>query len=411
MKKLALMLIINLVSLLSCSEMAQEHNSSFDNIQSVDRPDLVPWTVEPDTFEPECIECKWYYCPPLDSVWQKEICINNCEDPPTLISETECTEYMECDPTQYLIETLICTTADGYPGIQDKICNKGKIQYTDCLTECYEEACNGIDDDCDDLIDEKQLNVCGQCGIVPAEVCDNVDNNCDGETDEDLIQSCSTVCGNGYEICDEGNWISCSAPQPKNEICDGFDNDCDNQIDEGLECICNIQDVGALFPCEEDPLICGQGFKTCECVDLECSEIVTTPCYSLCYWLPLELQDPVTCDPYTGVPLEEEKCNNFDDNCNQLIDEDLFAGCYTGPAGTLMVGICEPGDMVCDAGSWGNYGDDNEFVGGLCLGEITPQEEICNGVDDDCDGIIDYGEEMKKTDILLWMLVLLIMIY
>ena len=400
MKKLALMLIINLVSLLSCSEMAQEHNSSFDNIQSVDRPDLVPWTVGPDTFEPECIECKWYYCPPLDSVWQKEICINNCEDPPTLISETECTEYMECDPTQYLIETLICTTADGYPGIQDKICNKGKIQYTDCLTECYEEACNGIDDDCDDLIDEKQLNVCGQCGIVPAEVCDNVDNNCDGETDEDLIQSCSTVCGNGYEICDEGNWISCSAPQPKNEICDGFDNDCDNQIDEGLECICNIQDVGALFPCEEDPLICGQGFKTCECVDLECSEIVTTPCYSLCYWLPLELQDPVTCDPYTGVPLEEEKCNNFDDNCNQLIDEDLFAGCYTGPAGTLMVGICEPGDMVCDAGSWGNYGDDNEFVGGLCLGEITPQEEICNGVDDDCDGIIDYGEEMKETDIL-----------
>jgi len=400
MKKLVLMLIIILVQLLSCSEVAQEHSSGFHYIDTYTQPELTLWTVEPDTSGPECVECKWYYCPPLDSVWQKEICMNICEDPQTLISETECTEYLECDPTQYLIESLVCTTADGFPGTQDKVCNKGKIQYTDCVTECYEETCNGIDDDCDDLIDEEQLNVCGECGIVPAEVCDNVDNDCNGDTDEDLIQSCSTVCGNGYEICDEGNWISCTAPQPKNEICDGFDNDCDSQIDEGLECICTIQDVGVLFPCEEDPLICGQGFKSCECADPECAEIVTTPCFSLCYWLPPELQDPSTCDPYTGIPLAEEKCNNFDDNCNQLIDEDLFAGCYTGPPGTLMVGICEPGEMVCDAGSWGNYSDSNEFVGGLCLGEITPQEEICNGVDDNCDGIIDYGEEMKETDIL-----------
>ena len=29
-----------------------------------------------------------------------------------------------------------------------------------------------------------------------------------------------------------------------------------------------------------------------------------------------------------------------------------------------------------------------------------PQEEVCNGIDDDCDGITDWGEEMKDTDIL-----------
>tara|TARA_R110000751_G_scaffold54251_1_gene116769 strand:+ start:3446 stop:5353 length:1908 start_codon:yes stop_codon:yes gene_type:complete len=403
MKKLVLNVLLFTLLLISCSTTGQGGETaslSLDGAIVYEESEVFVWTPELDTSGPECSECKWYYCPPLDSVWQKQICMNICEDPPTLISETECTEYLECDPTQYLIETLTCTTFDGYPGIQDKVCNKGNIQYTDCLTECYEEACNGIDDDCDDLIDEEQLNVCGGCGIVPAEVCDNVDNDCNGDTDEGLIQSCSTVCGNGYEICAEGNWISCSAPQPKNEICDGFDNDCDSQIDESLECVCSIQDVGALFPCEEDPLVCGQGFKTCECVDTECAEIVTTPCYSLCYWLPTELQDPENCDPYTGVPLEQEKCNNFDDNCNQLIDEDLFAGCYTGPPGTLMAGICEPGEMVCEAGSWGNYGDNNEFVAGLCSGEITPQEEICNGVDDNCDGIIDYGEEMKETDIL-----------
>ena len=145
------------------------------------------------------------------------------------------------------------------------------------------------------------------------------------------MQMRCSVCGNGYEVCDEGNWISCTAPQPSIEICDGFDNDCDNQIDEGLECICTIQDVGALFPCEEDPLLCGQGFKTCECVDDNCQTFTVTDCQALCHYYP-DL-DP-NCDPLIGMPLQEELCNNFDDNCNQKIDEDLFNLCYTGPVGT-----------------------------------------------------------------------------
>jgi len=58
--------------------------------------------VKEDTYSmytDPCVECKWYYCPPLDSVWQKQICTNICEDPHTIVYETECIEYMECDPT------------------------------------------------------------------------------------------------------------------------------------------------------------------------------------------------------------------------------------------------------------------------------------------------------------------------
>jgi len=344
----------------------------------------------------DCVQCQWYFCPPLDSVWQKHICIDYCENPPQLLHEGECVEYLQCDPTQYHIEDVECITVDGYPGMQEKVCNKGQIQYTDCITECKEEVCNGEDDDCDGEIDEDQLNACGECGIEPPEICDGVDNDCNGSTDEDLYQPCFTACGSGYETCQMGQWNSCTAPPVIEEICDGLDNDCDGQIDEGLTCVCTIQDVGTLFPCNEDPLLCGQGFKTCECIDDNCQTIVTTECKALCHYFP-DI-DP-NCDPLIGMPLQEELCNNFDDNCNQQIDEDLYNLCYTGPNGTMTKGICQPGEMTCNFGSWGSF-DNGTFIPGMCEGEITPQEEVCNGIDDDCDGIIDTGEEMQETDIL-----------
>jgi hypothetical protein len=383
--------------------------------------------VHPDPTEP-CVQCQWYFCPPLNSVWQKEICFDICSDPKVVLWESECLEYLECDPTQSHIEFLDCVTEDGYPGSQEKICNKGKIQYTNCETDCFEEicdyidndcdgdideevqnscggcgdvpeeACDYIDNDCDGEVDEGQLNICGECGVVPSETCDGLDNDCDGEVDEELIQTCSTACGAGYEMCSDGSWISCNAPQPQVEICDGLDNDCDGQIDEELECLCTVQDVGALFPCMEEPLICGQGYKTCECTDPTCTEIVTTPCFALCNWLPQDPNNP--CDPLIGMALENEMCNNFDDNCNQLIDENLYAACYTGPEGTINVGICLPGEMTCDKGEWGNYDTQENFIGAYCKDEVVPQPELCNGIDDNCDGITDWGEEMPETDIL-----------
>jgi len=407
MKKLALAFIMCALLQSGCSATKQEANSnnsntiedsSGDDEDVLEAPEVVPWTIE-EEIDPECIDCAMYFCPPLDAIWRKEICMNICDDPPTLYSESECIQYMECDPTQYLIDEVECITEDGYPGTQEKVCNKGLIQYTDCSTACEEELCNYEDDDCDGDIDEGQLNDCNKCGIVPPEECNGIDDNCNGETDEDLIQPCATACGAGYEMCYEGNWISCTAPPENDEICDGLDNDCDGQIDENLDCVCTIQDVGVLFPCQDDPLICGQGYKTCQCLDPDCLNLVMTECYALCYWVPSG--DPgAACDPLIGIELAKEKCNNFDDNCNQQIDEDLYGACYTGPEGTLMVGICIPGEMTCDAGTWGNYDEQENFISYYCKDEIVPQAEVCNGLDDDCDGIADWGEEMKETDVL-----------
>jgi len=283
-------------------------------------------------------------------------------------------------------------------GEQEILCRKGDIEYGECvICDPSEERCNYQDDDCDGIIDENQTNVCGVCGPVPSDICDGADNDCDGVVDEELTRECQTACARGLEICEAGNWISCTARQPLDEECDGEDNDCDGQIDEGLDCLCTLDDVGNLIPCAEPPLICGQGFKTCECANPNCSEMRMTDCAALCVYLPPNPE--AECDHRFGIILQQEECNNFDEDCDQEIDENLTQACYTGEPETLLVGVCAPGEVYCRRGEWGSDRN-NAFTVGYCSGEVTPQREICDGADNDCDGVVDYGEEIRETDIL-----------
>jgi len=365
-------------------------------VPSAFNPDVIGAIKSPDQYAKDCIRHEWYFCD-LNGHERMMITKDICLDPPEVLDVGPCVEFFECDPTNYNMGTIECTTWDGFPGVQEKVCDKGEIKFTDCISLCAEEVCDGLDNDCDDNIDEGQLNACGECGFVPEEICDGVDNDCDSSTDEDLLKECSTACGVGIEYCVAGDWISCTAPQPQTEICDGFDNDCDGSVDEELKCECTIDHVGVLFPCSENPLLCGLGYKTCECADDDCTEIYTTDCVAPCVHFPVP-DEP--CDPKIGMSLEKEECNNFDDNCNGLIDEDLYTQCYTDDPNTLYVGICLPGMLMCVEGMWGNYFDQSEdFIPGYCKDEITPQEEVCDGVDNDCDGEVDTGEELQPVDL------------
>jgi hypothetical protein len=52
--------------------------------------------------------------------------------------------------------------------------------------------------------------------------------------------------------------------------------------------------------------------------------------------------------------------------------------CYTGPVGTDGHGTCQAGLQACASGAWGP-----------CAGEVLPQPDICNGLDDDCNDLVD----------------------
>ena len=65
--------------------------------------------------------------------------------------------------------------------------------------------------------------------------------------------------------------------------------------------------------------------------------------------------------------------------------------CYSGDPATKGKGGCREGVVRCLAdGSWST----------TCEGETGPQPEVCNGVDDDCDGKVDNpkdGDALKRS--------------
>lgn len=403
-----------------------------DSTPSPDLPDIpvIPF-IPPDAYvdpcenvtssseyfcecEPQCCQVQIWYCPPNGlNVNGAEVVMNICDDnleicdravnlncpPNEVLSRSSCRSIQECPPNleSDLTITVQCEI-EGQQGTQEILCTKGNIQYGECVVcEPGEERCNYEDDDCDGQVDEEQTNRCGMCGPIPSDVCNGFDDDCDGQVDENLVRECATLCERGIETCSAGNWISCSAVQPTEEECNGADDDCDGQIDEQLNCLCTIEDVGELQPCSEPPLLCGQGFKMCECANEDCTEMRMTDCQAICAYFPPA--PPVVCDARVGIALAQEMCNNFDEDCDQDIDENLTSQCYTGDVATLDVGLCVSGEVYCRQGVWGN--DNNGvFDPGLCLGEVTPQNEICDNQDNDCDGVTDYGDTIRDTDIL-----------
>jgi len=218
------------------------------------------------------------------------------------------------------------------------------------------------------------------------EACDHLDNNCNGIVDEgfnfltdvancgDCNVTCSfpfatATCMNG--VCRQGaclpgfydrdpNVPGCETACEKSnggvEICDGLDNDCDGVVD-------NNPMAG--------PLVC-KSMGVCAGVQPTCMGQTGWICK-----YPASYQD---------VEDTMKGCDGADNDCDGRVDEAY----QIGQACTVGSGACaNPNGMwVCDSSMPGGH---------RCNGSPkTPGTEVCNGLDDDCDGKVDEVESMSN---------------
>ena len=138
-------------------------------------------------------------------------------------------------------------------------CVDGQAPACDPLEGLSPEICDGKDNDCNGQVDEELGEVfcgLGECahaepacvggvtvecdpfeGLSP-EACDGLDNDCDDEVDEELGEStCGLgICEHSEANCIDGVPNECDPLLGElDEVCDGVDNNCDGSVDEGFE--------------------------------------------------------------------------------------------------------------------------------------------------------------------------------
>jgi len=202
---------------------------------------------------------------------------------------------------------------------------------------------NGIDDDCDGLVDEGTLQydddgdgyseLDGDCddadpSIRPGaiELCNGVDDDCNGTVDDadlDVDGYVDTDCGG--DDCDDGDPY---AHPDAIETCDGVDEDCNGVVDD--------RDID------------GDGQLDDACGGDDCDDL-----------------DPLTYDGAAELP------DTQDNDCDGVVDE-----------GTVL--FDDDGDGFAEADGDCDDGDVSAFPGAI--------ESCGDGVDEDCSGIADDAD-------------------
>ena len=338
----------------------------------------------------------WYLDADGDGFGGSQVSVDACEAPAGF--GTDSTDCDDLDALSFPGGAEICDDADNdCDGTADE--GVGSTWYADADGDGYGDAsstqvacdapiahvANG--DDCDDA----------SASTSPAayEICDSIDNNCDGVVDEagalngstyyrdadldgygvssDTADGCAAPSGyvDAAGDCDDSN----AAVSPgASEICDAVDNDCDGTTDES-----DSTDATTWYQDADQ-----DGFGSPSAVVIACDQPTGY------------VTDATDCDDTNqgANPNAIEYCDNVDNNCDSAVDESTAVDAntwYTDGDGDGY-GESTSTQLSCDqpSGTVASGGDCDDGNSGI----HPAAAEICDSLDNDCDGTTDGGDTL-----------------
>ncbi|MEK7105175.1 MAG: putative metal-binding motif-containing protein [Patescibacteria group bacterium] len=302
-------------------------------------------------------------------------------------ADGETTWYADSDGDGYGSSTSsrdACTQPANYVPVG------GDCDTTDAsINPAATETCNEIDDNCDGAIDEAGAD---------GETTWYADDDSDGYGDPAVsVDACDPPVDYSFDAtdCDDGDDDNYPGSP---EVADGEDNDCDGNIDDGTAASDDDSDGYT-----EDGGDCDDGngdvspaaIEVCDFVDNDCDGTVDED----------EAIDVTTWyadadgDGY-GSTVSVDQCSMPPGFASLSGDCDDGNVAYNPAA--PEVDCTDPNDYNCD-GSVGFADDDGDGFAACdecddLDGDINPDAaEICNGLDDDCDGSVDIGASDDST--------------